>query len=65
MYLRGGWPATISYLCLTRAQRYPILSFAVGVLIGHLFWPQTIKVIVKPEEAGDKPADPTPTYDAP
>lgn len=39
-YARGGWTATISYLILSRATRYPIIAFACGVLAGHLFWPQ-------------------------
>lgn len=49
-YGRGGWPATVSYLVLTRARRHPILAVAVGVLIGHLFWPQ-------PEPPDDEPTD--------
>lgn len=40
MYAREGWTGTISYLVLTRSRRYPIIALAVGVLIGHLFWPQ-------------------------
>jgi len=40
MYARAGWEGTISYLVLTRSRRYPIIACAVGVLIGHLFWPQ-------------------------
>ncbi len=40
MYWRGGWEATISYLVLTRSRRYQVIALAVGILIGHLFWPQ-------------------------
>jgi len=40
MYCRAGWAGTISYLVLTRSRRYPIIAFAVGILAGHLFWPQ-------------------------
>jgi len=40
MYARQGWEGTISYLVLTRSRRYPIIAFAVGILAGHLFWPQ-------------------------
>ena len=40
MYWRHGWEGTISYLALTRSRRYPILPFVLGVLVGHLLWPQ-------------------------
>lgn len=53
VYCRGGWESTISYLVLTRASRYPIISFAVGVVIGHLFWPQPM-----PPEQRDELSDP-------
>lgn len=39
---RLGWPGTISYLALTQARRRPIIAVAIGVVIGHLFWPQTL-----------------------
>lgn len=35
-----GQPATVSAVVLQIAKRHPILPLAVGVLIGHLFWPQ-------------------------
>lgn len=31
---------TISELALAFAGKHPILPFAVGVIVGHLFWPQ-------------------------
>lgn len=31
---------TISELMLAFARKHPILPFALGVLFGHLFWPQ-------------------------
>jgi hypothetical protein len=31
---------TISELLLEMAYRNPVLPFAFGVLMGHLFWPQ-------------------------
>ena len=42
LYYVWGYHATISYVALTRAERYPILAFLVGVLVGHLYWPQTV-----------------------
>ena len=31
---------TISELTLAAAMRHPIIPFALGVVMGHLFWPQ-------------------------
>ena len=39
-YAVYGWKGTISFLALSRASRYPIIAVAIGVLLGHLFWPQ-------------------------
>lgn len=50
MYAREGWTGTISYLVLAKSRRYPIIAFAVGVLIGHLFWPQP-----EPKEDQEQP----------
>jgi hypothetical protein len=36
----GGVSATISRVLRAAAMDYPIIPFAVGVLIGHLFWSQ-------------------------
>jgi uncharacterized membrane protein YuzA (DUF378 family) len=36
----GGGSATISDVVLDTAKVYPILPFALGVVCGHLFWPQ-------------------------
>ncbi len=45
-YLAAGSEATISRVTLGFARQHPVLPFAVGVLMGHLFWPQKV---------GDKP----------
>lgn len=37
---RGGGRATISSVLLASAHSYPIIVLAIGVLLGHLFWPQ-------------------------
>lgn len=34
---------TISRFILETSKQYPIAPFAVGVLIGHLFWPMVDK----------------------
>ena len=34
---------TISEITLAFAQKHPVLPFAIGVLCGHLLWPQKIK----------------------
>jgi hypothetical protein len=34
-----GYDWTISKNLLTLSQKYPILAFAMGVVVGHLFWP--------------------------
>jgi hypothetical protein len=36
----GGVETTISRTILTWHWRYPWVAFAVGILIGHLFFPQ-------------------------
>lgn len=38
--VQHGQGASLSGTLLELAQKYPILPFALGVLIGHLFWPQ-------------------------
>ena len=40
VYVAGGYPATISHVVLGWSQAWPVVPFAVGVLCGHLFWPQ-------------------------
>jgi len=39
----AGYDASISVVVLDWSRRAPVLPFAVGVLAGHLFWPQTDK----------------------
>lgn len=38
--IRLGYQQTISYDLLTDASKRPIVAFALGVVVGHLFWPQ-------------------------
>jgi hypothetical protein len=38
--IHWGAGATISRDILQIADTHPILPFAIGVLMGHLFWPQ-------------------------
>lgn len=38
--LKWGYHGTISYDLLTNAEKRPIIAFAMGVVCGHLFWPQ-------------------------
>lgn len=38
--LRFGETSTISFIILQVARQHPILPLLVGILIGHLFWPQ-------------------------
>ena len=39
-----GTGSTISEVILDYALKNPILPFAFGFLMGHLFWPQTKKL---------------------
>lgn len=34
-----GPEATLSRVILSCSQRCPIIAFALGVLIGHVYWP--------------------------
>ena len=43
IYLQAGGDATISDVTLGWAKRWTVVPFAVGVLCGHLFWPQYLK----------------------
>jgi len=38
--IKGGFSNTISWFIYTVAQKYPIIPFGFGVLIGHFFWSQ-------------------------
>lgn len=38
--VNGGVEATISRVVLNASCKHPIIAFAMGVLCGHLFWPQ-------------------------
>lgn len=37
--INGGSEATISRITLSYSKEYPVIPFAVGVVCGHLFWP--------------------------
>ncbi len=43
-FARRGYQTTISYLLLSAARKRPIVAaligLLVGILFGHLFWPQ-------------------------
>jgi hypothetical protein len=39
-YAASGVGATISRVTLSWSQDIPIVLIGIGVLIGHLFWPQ-------------------------
>ena len=41
LYARHFPAATISEIFLGVGTGHPLLPFLVGVLMGHLFWPQT------------------------
>lgn len=41
--VNGGYSASISYQFLKLASEYPIVAFAMGVLFGHLFWPNNLE----------------------
>lgn len=36
--LKRGYPTTVSWTLLLISRRYPIIPFAIGVLVGHVFW---------------------------
>lgn len=42
--LAMGLP-TISRFILEASKQFPVAPFAVGVLIGHIFWPMHDKVL--------------------
>lgn len=42
-YLHGGVAATISWVMYDQSKQYPIISFAMGLLCGHLFGQMTVK----------------------
>lgn len=38
VFMGGSTEATISYTVMMWSYEYPIMTFSVGVLCGHLFW---------------------------
>lgn len=37
--IRKGYQGTISWQVYVASCRYPIVPFLLGILFGHLFWP--------------------------
>ncbi len=37
-FMKADTEGTISHLLMSWAHAYPIMPFAIGVLVGHLFW---------------------------
>ena len=37
---RGGFVNTISWQIYFYSKKYPIIPFAIGILMGHIFWNQ-------------------------
>jgi len=40
-YLRGGNESTISRVVLESSRDWPIIPLLAGIVVGHLFFPQT------------------------
>lgn len=38
--VRYGYDTTISAVMLDASRRWPLLPFLLGLLIGHIIWPQ-------------------------
>lgn len=49
-YWTMGVKATVSRITLAWAQDIPIVAVGVGVVIGHLFWPQPNKKLLEASE---------------
>jgi NAD kinase len=39
----GGDGDTISAVLLTYSKEYPVISFAIGFICGHIFWPNQLE----------------------
>lgn len=39
-FMTAGTPGTVSDIVLDFAGMHPVLPFIIGVLMGHLLWPQ-------------------------
>lgn len=42
--ITGGSSGTISDVVLDFARAHPVVAFVLGVLCGHLLWPQVVRV---------------------
>jgi hypothetical protein len=42
-FYRGDVEATFSRIIYRTASTMPLIPLAIGILLGHLFWPQTPK----------------------
>lgn len=38
--VKRGADTTVSWTLYSVAQKYPVVPFAIGMLMGHLFWVQ-------------------------
>jgi hypothetical protein len=36
--LKAGYEASISHTIIVMAYKYPIMTFLIGMVCGHLFW---------------------------
>jgi hypothetical protein len=42
-YSKAGTRGTVSYMVIIKwSRRYPAFTFAVGFVMGHLFWPLSV-----------------------
>ena len=50
VFMTAGSPATISRVVFRWAEAHPVIPFGIGVLCGHLLWPQRLrsKVVTEP-----------------
>ena len=53
VFLTPGDGDTISEITLGFAMRHPVLPFALGVLCGHLLWPQRVTPSEEPPQPGE------------
>lgn len=52
----GGVEATISRVVLGWSIEYPVVPFGVGIVCGHLFWPQRVPSASKNDVGGGRDA---------
>lgn len=52
--IEHGGPSTISWTLWTLAKGYPVIPFAIGFVMGHLFWVQQSGDPSNPTDKGEK-----------